>query len=251
MRNHIHLLIHLREGTISRIVQSLLVSRTQRYHRFPKSGGHVWQGRFKSPVIQDDEHLLVVLRYIEANPLRAKLVKYAGDYPWSSFGCHGNGQADLLLDAVAPYDALGRGLAERRRRWSAFVHQTPDETELAAIRRSNETGLPIAKFNAMIVMCGMETMERAVGPCVMRRNTVLGRCPRLVYFRAFGPAGNMARAFGPARTSTARSCSQRQRCVVIPAQANGLGIHDHPNHANAARHYLPVIVPSSGLLAVA
>jgi putative transposase len=53
-------------------VQSLLVSHTQRYHRFHHSGGHVWQGRFKSPVIQDDEHLLTVLRYLEANPLRGK-----------------------------------------------------------------------------------------------------------------------------------------------------------------------------------
>ena len=53
-------------------MQSLLVSHTQRYHKHHRSGGHVWQGRFKSPVIQNDEHLLTVLRYIEANPLRAQ-----------------------------------------------------------------------------------------------------------------------------------------------------------------------------------
>ena len=51
--------------------------------------GHVWQGRFRSPVIQDDEHLLVALRYIEANPLRAALVSELGEYRWSSYAAHG------------------------------------------------------------------------------------------------------------------------------------------------------------------
>jgi len=49
MPNHVHLLIRPRESPISRIMQSLLVSHTQRYHRCHHSGGHVWQGRFKSP----------------------------------------------------------------------------------------------------------------------------------------------------------------------------------------------------------
>src|SRR5271168_1218463 len=71
LNNHFHLLIQPVGASISRIMQSLLVSHTQRYHKHHRSGGHVWQGRFKSPVIQDDEHLLTVLRYIEANPLRA------------------------------------------------------------------------------------------------------------------------------------------------------------------------------------
>jgi putative transposase len=75
MGNHIHLLLRPDKNSVSRIVQSLLVSHTQRYHRFHRSSGHVWQGRFESPVIQDDEHLLTVLRYIEANPWRAKLVE--------------------------------------------------------------------------------------------------------------------------------------------------------------------------------
>jgi putative transposase len=64
MPNHVHLLIRPQDTPISRIMQSLLVSHTQRHHRCHKTGGHVWQGRFKSPVIQDDAHLLTVLRYI-------------------------------------------------------------------------------------------------------------------------------------------------------------------------------------------
>src|SRR5262245_10737396 len=85
MPNHVHLLIRPLQTPISRLMQSLLVSHTQRYHRRHRSGGHVWQGRFKSPVIQDDDHLLTVLRHIEANPLRARMVAAAGAYRWSSF----------------------------------------------------------------------------------------------------------------------------------------------------------------------
>ena len=142
MGNHIHLLAHPAATSISRIMQSLLVSHTQRYHRFHQSSGHVWQGRFKSPVVQDDDHLLAVLRYIEANPVRAGLVEYAGDYPFSSFAAHGRGDPDELLDDLPQYIQLGRTRNARQRRWSAYIHQVPEEAELAAIRRSAETGLP-------------------------------------------------------------------------------------------------------------
>src|SRR3974390_1800481 len=119
MGNHIHLLLRPGRGSISRIVQSLLISHTQRYHRFHHSSGHVWQGRFKSPVIQDDDHLLAVLRYIEANPLRAGIVEEAGEYPWSSFAYHGQGRSDPLLDPLVPYAGLAAQPPARRDRRAA------------------------------------------------------------------------------------------------------------------------------------
>lgn len=82
MGNPFHLLLRPQAGqSISRILQSLTAAHTWRYHRRHQSSGHVWPGRFKSPVIQDDEHLLTVLRYVEANPLRAGMVADLQDYP--------------------------------------------------------------------------------------------------------------------------------------------------------------------------
>ena len=147
MSNHIHLLLRPKESNVSRIVQSLLVSHTQRYHRCHKTGGHVWQGRFKSPVVQDGDHLLCVLRYIETNPVRAKMVSAADGYRWSSYAAHGLGKADELLDPLDEYEAMAAYPAVRCRRWKAYVHQTPSEAESASIRRSNETGLPFGKSN--------------------------------------------------------------------------------------------------------
>ena len=142
MPNHVHLLNCTLEIPISRLVQSLLVSHTQRYHRVHRSSGHVWQGRFKSPVIQDDDHLLTVLRDIEANPLRARLVAQAGDYPWSSFAEHGLGRMSGLIDPMVAYEELSPDAAGRCRVWSEFVHQEPPESERSALRRSVATGLP-------------------------------------------------------------------------------------------------------------
>ncbi len=142
MSNHIHLLIRPKGDSISRIVQSLLVSHTQRYHKHHRSGGHVWQGRFKSPVIQNDEHLLTVLRYIEANPLRAGLVKRAEEYPWSSYRVHASGEPDELIDPLITYEQLSPYPKIRQRQWAKKVHDPLDEATLEQVRRSNLTGLP-------------------------------------------------------------------------------------------------------------
>ncbi len=142
LNNHFHLLLRPLETTISRLMQSLLVSHTQRYHKHYCSGGHVWQGRFKSPVIHDDKHLLTVLRYIEANPVRAKIVKRAEDYPYSSYRVHGLGEPNALIDRLIPYDQLSPSARVRQRQWAQQVHLPLADGTLAAMRRSAASGLP-------------------------------------------------------------------------------------------------------------
>jgi putative transposase len=143
MTNHFHLLLRPETGqSISRILQSLTVAHTWRYHKRHRTSGHVWQGRFKSPVIQDDVHLLVVLRYIEANPLRARMVTDPGDYRWSSYPCHGLGRDDPLVSPFPEWDELGRTEAERRRRWRARVCAAQAEAELMSVRSSLRSGRP-------------------------------------------------------------------------------------------------------------
>ena len=85
MPNHFHLVLWPRhDGDISRWVHWLLTTHVRRYQKHYHSSGHVWQGRFKSFPIQEDDHLRVVLRYVERNPLRAGLVERAEDWRWSS-----------------------------------------------------------------------------------------------------------------------------------------------------------------------
>ena len=61
-----------------------MTSHARRYHQHYRTQGHVWQGRFKSFPIQQDSHLLTVLRYVLRNPVRAGLAERAMDWPWSS-----------------------------------------------------------------------------------------------------------------------------------------------------------------------
>ena len=109
MSNHFHLLLRPLEGqSISRILQSLTIAPHLALPQRHLTSGHVWQGRFRKPAIQNDGHLLAVLRYIEANPLRVKLVADLRDYRWSSYRQHGLGEADPLLDAFPEWEQLGR-----------------------------------------------------------------------------------------------------------------------------------------------
>ncbi len=85
MPNHFHLVLRPRaDGDLGRWMQWLLTAHARRYHRHYRTSGHVWQGRFKAFPIQDDEHLITVLRYVERNPLRAELVARAEHWRWSS-----------------------------------------------------------------------------------------------------------------------------------------------------------------------
>jgi putative transposase len=143
MSNHFHLLLRPEPGVvISRIVQSLTVAHTWRYHKRHRTVGHVWQGRFKSPVIQDDAHLLVVLRYIEANPLRAQMVRDLADYRWSSYPAHALGRPDPLLSPFPEWESLGSSDAERRRRWRQRLQRPQSAQEQVAIREAVRTGKP-------------------------------------------------------------------------------------------------------------
>jgi putative transposase len=85
--NHWHLLLWPRsDGELSEVMRWGTVTHTQRWHAHRRSSGSgpLYQGRFKSFPVQTDEHFLTVARYVERNALRAKLVKRAGQWRWSS-----------------------------------------------------------------------------------------------------------------------------------------------------------------------
>jgi putative transposase len=135
MPNHFHLALWpRRDGDLSRWMQWLMTAHVRRYHRHYHSSGHVWQGRFKAFPIQQDAHLLTVLRYIEQNPLRAELVERAQDWSWSSL-CWWRRRGRPGFLHTGPVD--------RSRRWLAEVNRRFDELELQGLRRSVNRGAPV------------------------------------------------------------------------------------------------------------
>lgn len=85
MPNHFHLVLRPDgEQVLSVFMQWWLTSHVRRYHQHYGGTGHIWQGRFKSFLIQQDEHFLTVLRYVLRNPVRAGLAPQPAQWPWSS-----------------------------------------------------------------------------------------------------------------------------------------------------------------------
>ena len=134
MPNHFHLVARpTGDGDLSRWMQWLMTTHVRRYLSHYHHSGHVWQGRFKSFPIQDDGHLLTVLRYVERNPLRAGLVPKAEDWPWSS----------LYPDASRRTLRIASDLGLRPSDWIERVNTAMTETEEAAIRESIRCGTPL------------------------------------------------------------------------------------------------------------
>ena len=100
----------------------------------------------------------LVYHVINRGNNRQSVFRAEGDY-----AAFLKGIADLVA-SVVPYEALAAGAAARRRRWWAYVHATPDETELAAIRRSSETGLPYGERTWVDRLCRRLKLDLTIRP---------------------------------------------------------------------------------------
>ena len=117
MPNHFHLAVRPRhDGDLSRWMHWLQNAHVRRYHQHYHSSGHIWQGRFKAFPIQEDAHLLTVLRYIERNPVRAGLATRAERWPWSSGAPLAGGRIPARVPCARPGGTAGGlvGLGQRR-----------------------------------------------------------------------------------------------------------------------------------------
>jgi len=85
MSNHYHLLIETPDANLSQGMRQLNGVYTQKFNRNHNRDGHVFQGRYKAILIQKDSYLLELSRYIVLNPVRAGMVRFAGEWPWSSY----------------------------------------------------------------------------------------------------------------------------------------------------------------------
>ena len=88
MGNHYHLVLHTREANLSRLMRHVNGVYTQHFNRRHGLAGHVFQGRFKAILVDRDAYLLALCRYVERNPVAAKMVAAAADWPWSSYRAH-------------------------------------------------------------------------------------------------------------------------------------------------------------------
>ena len=156
MPNHFHLVVLPIHGKdLSRWMQWLMTSHVRRYHKHYGTSGHVWQGRFKSFIIQEGSYLLMALRYVESNPVRAGLVSSAKDWQWSSHKARITGVSDELIDEVP---------IELPKDWGKYVDKPFKDKELEKLRKSVNRQSPYGEEGWQRRICQQLGLESTIRP---------------------------------------------------------------------------------------
>lgn len=162
MSNHVHMLCTPHTTTsISRMMQSLGRCYVRYFNYTYRRSGTLWEGRFKSCLVDSESYLLHLYRYIELNPVRAAMVADPADYAWSSYQCNALGKDSALCTEHAAYLSLGKTRDERLLQYRELFSSHIDGKLLDDIRKSLNSGLAL----------GSERFIRDVEALVGRRVT--------------------------------------------------------------------------------
>ena len=122
MNNHLHMLMKVfKKEDLAKLTQALFQNYRIYFKRQYKYTGHLYQGRYKSKIIANDEYLLECARYIETNPLRAKIVTSVKEYKWSSYNYYAYGGKNNLLTPNPLYATFGKNKNTRQKNYRNFV----------------------------------------------------------------------------------------------------------------------------------
>ena len=124
MGNHYHLIIETVEGNLSAGMRQLNGVHTQAVNRHHRRVGHVFQGRYKAILVERDSYLLELSRYVVLNPVRAKIVKHASQWPWSSYhATNGTAPCPEWLETDWLLSQFGTQPKRQIERYVEFVRQ--------------------------------------------------------------------------------------------------------------------------------
>ncbi len=116
MTNHVHLfLTPEKENSVAKLMKRLGQRYTQYINRKYQRSGTLWEGRFRSCIVQDEKYALICQRYIELNPVRAQIVPHPVEYPWSSYPAKAEGHFDNMIVPHDSYLKLGSSAEIRQK----------------------------------------------------------------------------------------------------------------------------------------
>lgn len=144
MTNHIHLLATSgRDDSIGKTLQSVGRRYVQHFNYTYRRSGTLWEGRYRATVVDSEQYLLTLMRYIEMNPVRAGMVGEPDEYVWSSHRYNARGETGLNADwlvAHEEYLRLGLNTIERQTSYRALFHAALATNDLTAIRDCTHKG---------------------------------------------------------------------------------------------------------------
>ena len=168
MTNHVHLLVTPKqEGALSAMMQAIGRRYVRYFNHCHSRSGTLWEGRYKSSLVQTESYLLNCYRYIELNPVRAGLASDPVDYPWSSYRCNALGVKSRLCTPHEEYLKLGKDRAEQSANYRALFDTRLQSVLMTEIRDALNSGLALGNESFK------EKIERLYGRRV--RQAKMGR----------------------------------------------------------------------------
>lgn len=153
MTNHVHLLISADQVEAPGLLMKALGQRYVQYvNRTYRRSGTLWEGRFRSCLIQAEIYLLGCQRYIELNPVRAGMVVHPAEYRWSSYRANAQNEVDALVKPHPLYEALGLDAASRQVAYRELFRQEPETALVDKIRRATNGNFVLGneRFSAQV-----------------------------------------------------------------------------------------------------
>ena len=136
MSNHLHLLISPEDKVqLSRFMQAMANRYVRYFNATRKRSGTIWEGRFKSCLVESDNYLFTLYRYIEMNPVKANMVKDVADYPWSSYQHNALGKKDDLITEHTLYRDLAESVILRTENYKK-IFDTPSSSQQEQKKKS-------------------------------------------------------------------------------------------------------------------
>lgn len=139
MTNHVHLLVTpVTESSLALMMQAIGRKYVQYINRTYQRTGTLWEGRYKSALVESEQYLLSCSRYIEMNPVRAGMVDGPGEYKWSSYSSNALGKKDSKLTQHELYKRLGSSDVLRQQSYKALFKNYINAEALDMIRKSTQ-----------------------------------------------------------------------------------------------------------------
>ena len=164
MTNHVHMLATpCQPKALATMMQSLGRRYVRYVNRAYARTGTLWEGRYKAGPVDSDDYLLRVYRYIELNPVRASIVRFAGEYRWSSFSVNSGGSESDWLKPHAVYLALGRDSKERTQAYRALFMDEFNPEDIARIRVAVNLGIAVSDPRFRDALAAIQQAKRSGG----------------------------------------------------------------------------------------
>lgn len=138
MTNHIHMLVQMGNVPLGGFIGTVASRYAKAFNKKYERSGHLFERRYRAPLVTTDSYLLELVRYIHQNPLRANMVRAAGEYAWSSHNGYVTGRASDFVCTEFVLSMFGCDVRNARQQYAQFAGDLPDQSAIDKFRSGED-----------------------------------------------------------------------------------------------------------------